>query len=76
MKKALILHGWEASPEGHWMPWLKKELEAKGYEVHIPALSDPEYPILGDQMADVADISLAQEILLLGIHLGDSWLCR
>lgn len=38
MKKALILHSWFAHPTDNWYPWLKGELEKKGYEVWLPEL--------------------------------------
>lgn len=38
MEKALILHAWYGSPEADWYPWLKGELEKKGYEVWVPEL--------------------------------------
>lgn len=38
MKKALVLHAWYATPESDWYPWLKGELEKKGYEVWMPEL--------------------------------------
>ncbi|EKD80539.1 MAG: hypothetical protein ACD_40C00059G0003 [uncultured bacterium] len=38
MKKALILHSWFSHPEDNWYPWLKSELEKKGYEVWAPEL--------------------------------------
>jgi len=30
MKRVFIIHGWGGNPEEGWLPWLKKELEAKG----------------------------------------------
>lgn len=36
--KALILHAWYNKPADDWYPWLKKELEGKGYEVKLPEL--------------------------------------
>ena len=38
MKKALILHAYTDTPEGNWYPWLKEELENRGYEVWMPEL--------------------------------------
>ncbi len=44
MKKVFIVHGWGGIQEGGWFPWLKKELEAKGFAVFIPQLPDAENP--------------------------------
>ncbi|MFZ2199708.1 MAG: alpha/beta hydrolase [Microgenomates group bacterium] len=38
MKKALILHAWFSNPTSNWYPWLKGELEKKGYEIWVPEL--------------------------------------
>lgn len=38
MKQALILQGWPQKTTQHWYPWLKKELENKGFEVFLPDL--------------------------------------
>ncbi len=46
MKNAIILHAMEDTPENHWYPWLKQELEKKGYEVWVPQLPDTNNPQL------------------------------
>lgn len=38
MKNVLLLHAWFDTPQSHWYPWLKAELEKKGYTVNIPLL--------------------------------------
>ena len=43
-KKLFIVHGWAGYPEEGWFPWLKKELETKGFEVSVPQLPDAENP--------------------------------
>lgn len=43
-KRALLIHGWGGSPEDGWIPWLKKELEKRGFEVHVPTMPDTEHP--------------------------------
>lgn len=44
MKKAVILHGTDASPEANWFPWLQKQFEQAGYEVWAPLLPDNHTP--------------------------------
>jgi len=44
MKRVIIAHGWDGTPEEGWFPWLKKELEARNFEVHIPQLPETEAP--------------------------------
>ncbi len=29
MPKAIIIHGWEETPTGQWLPWVKNQLEKK-----------------------------------------------
>lgn len=44
MKRIFIVHGWDGYPEEGWFPWLKRELEARGFEVHVPQLPDAGSP--------------------------------
>jgi len=44
MKRAIIVHCWGGSPEYCWYPWVKKELEKRGFQVQIPAFPDTDEP--------------------------------
>jgi hypothetical protein len=43
-KRVFIIHCWEGTPEKHWYPWVKKELEKLGFEVHVPSMPNTEHP--------------------------------
>jgi predicted alpha/beta hydrolase family esterase len=43
--KVYIIHGYGASPQHHWFPWLKQQLEQQGIVVQVPPLPDPEHPV-------------------------------
>lgn len=44
-KQVYIIHGYGASPQHHWFPWLKEKLAQDGITAIIPALPDPEHPV-------------------------------
>lgn len=44
MKRAVLLHGTDGEPEGGWRPYIKNELENRGYEVWVPALPNNHTP--------------------------------
>lgn len=46
MKRAFLVHGWEGYPEEGWRPWLKQELENKGFSVTVPSMPDTATPTL------------------------------
>ncbi len=44
VKRAVLLHGTNGDPSHGWQPWLKRELEAHGYDVFSPQLPDSHHP--------------------------------
>jgi predicted alpha/beta hydrolase family esterase len=51
MKYAAILHATDRKPDEIWIPWLKQQLEARGYEVWTPELPEnhtPDYRVYND----------------------------
>lgn len=43
-KRIFIIHGWDGHPDEQWFPWLKKELEQRGFEVYVPQMPKTEEP--------------------------------
>lgn len=43
-KRVFIVHGWNGSPEGGWKPWLKHQLQRRGFKAFVPAMPDPALP--------------------------------
>lgn len=46
MKRAIIVHCWSGTPDYCWYPWVKQQLEAKGFTVTVPAMPETDEPKL------------------------------
>ena len=73
MKKAVILHAWFSNPTSNWYPWLKNELEKKGYEVWVPEL--PTMPTKSPDMEPMLKFILEKnfvdkDTIVIGHSLG------
>lgn len=44
MSRVFIIHGWGGGPDRDFIPWAKKELEKKNFEVITPEMPDTNYP--------------------------------
>lgn len=72
MSRVLIIHGWDGYPEECWFPWLKTELEAKGFNVYIPQLPHPDQPLIEDWVPFIANqvVQPDAETFLVGHSTG------
>lgn len=72
MKRAIIIHCWEGYPEYCWYPWVKKELEARGFQVEVPALPNTEKPKLDEWLPRLKEVvgQTDEELFLIGHSLG------
>lgn len=52
--RAFIIHGYLSFPEEAWLPWMKRSLEEKGYEVALPAMPQPAHPVIQEWIEFIA----------------------
>ncbi len=72
MKKIILIHGWGGSPETNWFPWLKKELEQKGFEVIAPEMPNTDEPKIEEWVPFLIKQfpKLDENIFLVGHSMG------
>ena len=46
LDRAIIIHCWDGTPNYCWYPWVKRELEARGFKVSVPAMPETGAPKL------------------------------
>jgi len=71
-KRAFIIHGYLSYPEEAWLPWLRDELEKRGYAVALPAMPNPGRPSLPRWIGFIAKLvgEPDRETVLIGHSLG------
>ncbi|GAB2919334.1 alpha/beta hydrolase [Micromonospora polyrhachis] len=48
IKRLLVVHGYGATPDDHWFPWLRDLLTARGVDVTVLSLPEPQAPSAAD----------------------------
>ncbi len=77
MKRAVIVHGWGGNPQAGWIPWLKKELEAKNIFVETPEMPHTDTPTIEDWVPQLAKyIDSESENYLIGHSIGCQTILR
>lgn len=72
MTNVFIFHGFEANPDANWFPWLKEELEKKGYTVFVPEMPDSGSPKLDAWMKHMEQYKdkIDENTIFVGHSLG------
>ena len=78
MKRAVIVHGWDFNPSMHWYPWLREELEKRGYEVGIPEMPNTSEPKIEVWVAHLKKIieTIDENTLFIGHSIGCQTIMR
>lgn len=78
MKKIYIIHRWAGSSKDDWRPWLKKELEAFGFEVIVPDMPDTEVPVIESWVNHLSEIVIDpnEDTFFIGHSIGCQTILR
>lgn len=78
MKRVFIVHGWDGFPEENWFPWLKHELELRGFEVFVPQLPKPDLPEINSWVSKLSETvgSPDRETYFVGHSIGCQTIAR
>lgn len=71
MKNVIMLHGTGETPESFWYPYVKHELEQKGYKVLLPQLPHSDTPKLEFQLPFILQNGkFSNETVIIGHSAG------
>jgi predicted alpha/beta hydrolase family esterase len=78
MKRAYIVHRWDGTPKSDWYPWLKKELEKKGFKVEVPTMPNTSTPKINDWVTYLKKVvgKLDSETYFIGHSIGCQTIMR
>ena len=67
----LILHGYTGRTDKNFLPWLKLEIEKRGYKVQMPQMPNTEHPRESEQLEYVLkNCKVDQNTIIIGHSLG------
>ncbi len=71
VKRMILLHGRTGNDQDAFLPWLKSELEARGYEVQVPNMPNPNEPDDAEQ-ADYVEknCTFGEDTAIIGHSFG------
>ncbi len=71
-QKVLLIHGFEGSAEGNWFPWMKGELEKRGFEIRTATMSTSKHPVVDEWMKELTPLikDFGRNDIIIGHSLG------
>lgn len=74
MKKirVIIIHGWGGTPGANWFPWLKDELNKRGFLASVPQMPSSDFPQKREWIAAIQKVvgKPDSKTILVGHSLG------
>ena len=76
MNRAIIIHGWEETPQGQWLPWVGEQLSRDGWFVEIPEMPNTKTPKLGEWLQKLESLSPDEHTILVGHSLANALILK
>jgi uncharacterized protein len=76
MNRAILIHGWEETPEGQWLPWVAESLREKGWQVEVPEMPNTKTPDLSEWMSKLDSLSPDENTILVGHSLANALILK
>jgi len=70
MRNAIILHGAGETPNSFWFPYVRRELENKGYKVSIPQFPDTDNPEINKWLPVALKEKYDEDTIIIGHSAG------
>ncbi len=71
MAQVYIIHGYGATPDSHWFPWLQTELEHIGIKCRRLTMPQTDTPVAGKWLEHLEqNIEVDEQTLIIGHSLG------
>ncbi|GMU25226.1 alpha/beta hydrolase [Patescibacteria group bacterium] len=67
---AILVHGWKGWPENAWFPWLRRELESRGWTTEALKLPNPVLPRRASWVSKIRASIRGGDTVLIGHSLG------
>ena len=77
-KRLFIIHGWDFNSKMNWYPWLKKELEKKGFKVVAPEMPNTSEPEISSWVSHLKKVvgNLNEDTYFIGHSIGCQTILR
>jgi len=72
MKKVILVHGWDGSPQNDWFPWATEKLKKIGFEVIVPLMPNPTRPEIEPWLSKLSEVvgNVDEETIFIGHSIG------
>jgi len=75
-EKEILKRGEPQQNKRNWIPWLKKELESKGFQVNTPLMPNNDFPNYNEWKTEFEKIEVNKDSTLIGHSAGGTFLAR